>query len=319
MLSNANKVGFAVSTSATSPTFAFLTTEPVYFEFNKPRYLYEESGYADSSYSDQYVEQRGSNTIPVKAYLTQSMFFRIITELMNASGTPSGAGTSAVQPLSRTTAAYTAPSHGVLREIAMFFSDGTTNSRCNASIFSATITGEADGMVMVELQVGIHSMTTTSITYPTSFNEAEDSHKYSTMNTTLAVSGISVPVQADVRNFSVTLDSGIADLTRKLGNTYRAEGGSRSAMISFESTFSSALRTLWRNSTPAKGVFTLTIGSNTTGIGSLEIVLSNMVLNERTVQAPLNEITTESTTFTSAPLSVTAEITNYTAGQIIVT
>ena len=318
VISNSNKIGFAVSKTSNSPTFVFQTTAPVALMIAPHRTLYEEAGLETSAYSGLFVENGSVGQVTVNSYLTPSIFHRIVTELMGFGYAETGSGNSVVSTYSASAATGkpTIPSYTVGREIAMFFDDGTTGGtiRCDANIFSATITGADGGMLSVTMTIGIKNPVTASITFPSTFQETSPNDRYATAATTMSF-GASAPAQADVDSWSIAFNTGVSELKRKVNNTFRMEGGARSIMITIASTFSTALRDLWRNSNPSFGNITISMDNPVTGKPDLVATVSNCVLNERAVNPPLSGVQTENTTWTSAPLSATFALSNYNSSN----
>ena len=318
VLSNSNKVGFAVSKTALTPTFVFQTTTPVVLMVQPYRYLYEETGVSTSSYSGLFVEQGLVGNVSVNSYLTPSLFHRIVTELMGFGYAQTGSGNAMVNTYSTAgnTGKPTIPSHTVGREIAMFFDDGTTGNpiRCTANILSSTITGAEGSMIGTTLAVAVKDPTTSNITFPNSSDETEPNDRYATAATTMTF-GASAPVQADVDSWSITFGTGVSALKRKVNNSFRMEGGARSIMVNIASTFNTALRDLWRNTNPTFGNIGITIGNPVTGKPSLVSTISNCVLSERGVNAPMSSVQTESSTWTSAPLGATFAINGFSSSN----
>ena len=315
MISNNLKVGFATSTSATAPTFSFLTSGPVYVATDKGRYLYEEVGRGRSSYSGMFVEDVATVSVTIPAYLTPSLLYRILTEFTGLVAGRVQVGTDVNYSYSTGTSSITVPSYSAFREFALFHSDGTTNERANAVLTGATIVGEQNGMIMCELTVLAHSPTQSSITYPTAFNEASEADKFTTLGTTLSSSVTSLdPV--NVNSFGIEFATGITDLTAKMNNVYRAEGGSASVMVTANSTIDADVKTAWEDSTPSRNNITFTIANENR---TLTLTINNTLINERTVEASINEVVNESTTWTSAPFSVTGRLTVPNGNDIIIT
>lgn len=303
LLSNQQRVGFAESVSATAPTFVFAARDPVNLIINKERYLYEEAGLGRSSYSGMVVEQEGVHVFDVTANMTKSLAFRLITELTGyGNSTSSGANRTLTINASQT--AVSIPDYAAVRDIAMFFSNGTTNTRCLANILKASIMGENRGMVTVTFTVAIREPTTSGITFLTVTHETANADKFTNANTQYTITSINGLVQTDISSVNITFDTGLTEHQQKADNKYRMEGGAPSLMIEITSTYANALRDFWRESDPSKG----TIEVQFTGSPSVTITGNNMVLNERVVDAPINSVMTNSLTFTSAPYSVSAEI-----------
>ena len=324
VISNTNKIGFAASKTATTPTFAFQNMAPLPLVIAPSRQLYEETGLSTSAYAGLFVEEGSVGQITVTSYLTPSLFHRIITELMGFGYADTGSGNAKVKTYNAaaTTGKPTIPSYTVARTIAMFFDDGTTGGtvRCDAVIFSASITGSnAEGMLQVSMTVGISNPVTTSITFPSSFDEVTPNHRYAAAATTMTF-GASAPAQADVDTWSITFNTGISALKKKINNSFRAEGGARSIMITIGSTFSTALRDLWRNSNPTFGSIAISMNNPVTAHPSLVATIANCVLGDRGVDAPISGVQTENTTWTSAPLSASFAVNGFSdANSPIVT
>ena len=109
----------------------------------------------------------------------------------------------------------------------------------------------------------------------------------------------------------------IGELKPKLGNVYRPEGGSRSTMLNLTSTQSEKVRALWEDNSPDPLTFTLTIKSNSGA--TTAITIANTVFNERSIDAPVNEVVSESTGWVSAPNQVSWTLTTPTAKNVIIT
>ena len=133
-ISNALKVGLSTA-EATSPTYVFMTTEPVYIEANRPRTLYEEVGRGTSSYSGVYVEQNAISEHTVNAYLTPSLLYRILVETGGVTPNSSTSGENTEYDSSHASASrVTFPSHTLVRDIYLYTTDGTVTSRWKANL-----------------------------------------------------------------------------------------------------------------------------------------------------------------------------------------
>ena len=318
IIANANKVGIAVATNATSPTFIFQNTAPVALQVAPRHTLYEETGLSKSSYSGLFVEEGSVGTVTVDSYLTPTLFTKVLVELLGLGYAETGTGNSIVATYSPTgsTGVPTIPSYTVGRDFSMFFSDGSTGTpiRCKGNLFSATITADSGGMLMISMLFGISAPTSSSITFGSTFNEATPNDRYATAATTFTIAN-STFSSTDVDSWNVVVDTGISELKAKTSNEFRMEGGSRSAMLNIESTFATSLRDYWRSSNPAAETITVSVNNPVAGKPSLSLVMNNAVLSERGVNAPLNEVQTESATWTSAPLSVTGALTNFSSAN----
>lgn len=305
-ISNQLKVGFADDITATAPTFTFMTLDPVYVQKDRPRHLLEEVGRGDRSYSGMFVENSFMSNVTVKALMTRSLLYRILKEHIGTVGTKATATSNFTYTFNSASTKLGLPTYSYAREFAMFYDDGTNMERMQVVLTNSKIIGETNGMVMCELTLLGHSHTPTSITFPDTFNETNDYDKYSTGDTSLFVQGTSSISEDDLDSFSIEYDMNISDLKQKLNNKFRAEGGSRNAMIRVTSTLSANMRTLWEQTNPAKTNmrFTFVNGNG----DDMDIVLSNLVPNERTVNPSINEVIPEDTTWTSAPLATTGTV-----------
>lgn len=316
-ISNKLRAGFADSVTATTPTLAFLTSAPVYGQLDKPRYLYEEAGLGDSSYSGEFVESEGVIPLTVSMYLTPSIAYRIFSELSGLAE-PTGAvtGTNTKYTFASGSPSPAPPSYSLLREFSMFLSDGTTHERITTVLTGATITGAVNSMITVELNLLGHSPTNTSITFPNANQEDTAASKFSTAGTSLTATGNNAVVEGDINSFTITLSATVTELKAKLNNKYRYEGGSYSAMVAYNSTAADNVKTMWRNSTPNTVDYVLKLDN---GSREIEFSLKNCFMNERTVSAPLNEVIAEDTTWTSAPFDISSSSVQVPTANNIVT
>lgn len=315
LLSNEQKIGFNASTSATAPTSAFYANSPPYFQLNKMRWLYEAAGHDDSSYEAMAVAQEGTNIMEVSFNMTRSLAYLAVKELTGygeAETTPAaGEPTEKLLTLdsTKTSGKLTLNSFSILRDIAIFFTDGTTNSRCIGNVLRAVISSESNAITTITFTFAIREPTTASITFPsTVFKEDDAKDKYNTSFSKFT-STSTVPDGVNFDSSTFTLDTGLSDFTPKANNKYRIEGGSRSIMFNFMGTFDADVRTLWRNSAPEDKTIVMGWGDATehTDTNYVALSMGNMVLNERSVDASLNMVMKDNLTFTSAPFSLTAQ------------
>ena len=246
------------------------------------------------------------SNVTIKALLTRSLLYRILKEHIGTIGTKATASTNYTYTFNTSSAKLGLPTYSYAREFSMFYNDGTNVERMQVVLTNSKIVGETNGMVMCELTLLGHSHTGTSITFPDAFNETSEYDRYSTGDTSVFVQGTTSISEDDIDNFSIEYDMNISDLKQKLNNKFRAEGGSRNGMVRVTSTLSANMRTLWEQTTPAKTSmrFTFVNGNG----DDMDIVLSNLVPNERTVNPSINEVIPEDTTWTSAPLTTTGTV-----------
>ena len=304
-LSNNFIVGIARNPEAIIPSIVLATKNSHKIEINKKRTPIEETGTGATKYGGQFVEKEGMGSETLEFYLRPSAFAFFIAMITgkDLTDSPTATGGTPEQKRYEMNKSLTIPNYTIIPEFALF-AKGDGINKYKAIAKKITITGAQGEMIIVSVEIDYHSKVSSGVSLPETFPEDGVENMFSSCDLGLSSSGATKPRTNDIDDYSIEIDTGIGNLQAKGGNSFRAEGGSITAICSFGSTQTGTeLRELWEQSllnSPVGFNFNITNTMNY----SLTLAFSNMQLSQRDKDRELYEVAKESSTFVSAPFSL---------------
>lgn len=308
MLSNKNKIGFATTLTATSPTFVPRLTEPVHVKLDKPHTKIKASGDGTSSDIGVYTEKNGFAQFSASFHLTPTVFFWFTREFsgkLSATTTLSSPARKqhTVNAGGNSAALGGSKSYSLIRPIAIFHTDGTNTTRYEGSCVKFEIEAARNSQIKMNCDFIVWKPNTSGITFPSTFTESGVLHMFSTQQTSItADNNLSRRLdKSNIRDWKLIFDSNVSEVMHMADkdNPYRIEGGGLSVMFEIDATFDRKILSWFEESQQNHQNMTITVDGDQNS--QIQFVANNSIwLNEWEVNTALDEVQSETATLCMA-------------------